>query len=467
MSCAKLLCCLLLLSISVSTRSTLRSSLSLSPNALYPQLSSPGSFGSLPLPIIALADSFRKKAEARPDVFIRYTYPHLLDESRAAAASFLSVPTSTMVFVPNATTGVNTILRSIPWNPDGKDVILHFSSVYGGCGRAIDYVVETSYNLVNSHEIPLTFPISDASVLTAFETSISTLKSAGLTPRLALFDTVTSQPGVRVPFEALTTACRAHSILSLIDGAHSVGHIPLNLSTLAPDFYVSNAHKWLYVPRGCAILYVPESHQPLVRSTLPTSHGFIPSPKPGVQVRLNPLPPAAAGKSTFVTNFEFVGTVDSTPYLCLPEAIKWRREACGGEEAIMEYNVSLARKGAKVVAGILGTKVLDNEEGTLSDCCMSQVLLPISIGDRGEGEEGPVVKAEEKGHVLQWMTETIVKEYKTFIAIIILQGQYWVRFSGQIYLDIDDFEFAGKALKDICEKVGKGEYVGAEVGNLH
>jgi len=85
-----------------------------------------GSFGTAPREIRQKQRTYQDLSESTPDPFIRYTYPKLLDESRAAIAKFLNVPTDTIVFVPNATTGVNTVLRNIAWNEDGKDEILYF-----------------------------------------------------------------------------------------------------------------------------------------------------------------------------------------------------------------------------------------------------------------------------------------------------------------------------------------------------
>jgi selenocysteine lyase/cysteine desulfurase len=440
----------------------------------------PGSFGAIPRAIRDHAQSFRDQCESHPDPFIRYLYPQQLDTSRAAIASFLHVPRETCVFVPNATTGVATILRSLVWNPDAKDEILYFNTIYGACGKNVDYVTEISLGRVRARRIQLTYPISDAFLLAKFSSAIAASRAEGRRPRIAIFDTISSMPGLRMPFEALTRICRDEGILSLIDGAHGVGQIPLCLGEgegegdggIDPDFFVSNCHKWLFVPRGCAVLYVPLRNQHLIRSTLPTSHGFVPCTEEGRGLWSNPLPPPQ-GKSVFQTNFEFVGTVDSTPYLCVAEAIKWREEACGGEEAIWEWCHGLVVDGARKVAELLGTEVLENEEGTLTKCVMANVRLPLRVaaqdedefqtrGGETEVESEYVIKHGCGSQAGEWMTDTMMVEYDTFLAIFPFQGGYWVRLCGQVYLDADDFVWAGKVLKDLCERVGKGEYLGAK-----
>jgi hercynylcysteine S-oxide lyase len=90
-----------------------------------------GSFGAFPQVIREKQRAYQDECESRPDPFIRYAYPKLLDESRGAIAKLLNAPIETIVFVPNATTGINTVLRNIPWNEDGKDEILYFNTIYG------------------------------------------------------------------------------------------------------------------------------------------------------------------------------------------------------------------------------------------------------------------------------------------------------------------------------------------------
>ncbi|KAK2759770.1 hypothetical protein FQN54_002504 [Arachnomyces sp. PD_36] len=413
-----------------------------------------GSYGTFPNVLRDKANKLRDECELRPCPFIKFKYPKYLDESRAAVAKFLNAPVSTVVFVANATTGVNTVLRNIVWNPDGKDEILQFNIIYPACGLTTEYISESTaingQRIVNAREISLTFPLSHSDIIAAFKSAIQASRDAGRRPRMAVFDTVVSVPGIRLPFESLTEICRSEKILSLIDGAHGIGHVHLDLATLDPDFFVSNCHKWLFVPRSCAVLYVPERNQHLMRSTLPTSHGFVPKSAP-------PSPYHAEGeKSSYVQSFEFVGTMDNTPYLLGADAIKWREEVCGGEEKIMTYCRDLGREGGQKVAEILGTEVLDNKERTLTDCCMVNIRLPISIG------EDKVVKPGDIWQAWQWMLHTLIDEYKTYMQIYPFQDKLWVRISAQVYLEIEDFEWAGKTLKEVCGRVENGEFRGAK-----
>ncbi|XDG09821.1 hypothetical protein ABKA04_009436 [Annulohypoxylon sp. FPYF3050] len=372
-----------------------------------------------------------------PDQFIRYEVPDILNESREAVAKLLNAPTDTVVFVPNATVGVNTILRNITWNSDSKDEILYFSTIYGACGNTIDCIVDSSDNLVSAREVRLTYPLEDEEVIAALRDAIHASIQSKKRARVCFFDTVSSLPSIRLPFEQITKVCREAGILSLIDGAQGIGMIDIDLEALDPDFFVSNCHKWLYVPRSCAVLYVPERNQEMIKTSLPTSHGY--TPKSGK--RFNPLPKQHS--SAFVNNFQFVGTLDTSAYLCVKDAIEWRQQVLGGETRILEYIQTLAREGGKKVASILGTEVLDNKSGSMSRCATTNILLPL--------------RPEEATRASNWMEEMMISDYKTFIPLFIHNGLLWARLSAQVYLDIEDFGWAGQVLLELCDRVQGGE----------
>ncbi|KAA8649459.1 hypothetical protein EYZ11_008091 [Aspergillus tanneri] len=395
-----------------------------------------GSFGTFPMAIRQKADELRTQCEERPCAFLKYQYDVLLEESRAAMAAFLNVPVSTIVFVMNATTGVNTVLRNLDWCD--SDEIIQLDVIYGACGKSTEYVCESNNDHVRTREVCVHYPVEDDHLVSAFRDAIHASRRAGRTPRIAIFDTVCSNPGIRLPFEALTALCRAEGVLSLIDAAHGVGHVALDLAALDPDFLVSNCHKWLFTPRGCAVFYVPHRNQAMMRSTLPTSNGFVPR---------SARDPTSDDPTDFVRNFAFVGTFDNIPFLTVPAAIAWRHHVCGGESRIRAYCTNLAREGGRRVAEILGTTVLDNATHTHTDCCLVNVRLPIQAGYS--------VRLTWKGEPAtptDWMQKTLIEDYHTFLPVFPFQDEWWVRLSGQIYLEMSDFEWAGHTLVELCRR---------------
>jgi selenocysteine lyase/cysteine desulfurase len=205
-----------------------------------------GSYGATPKAIEEKRSALQKRVSERPDVFITYDLPTLLDESRKAVAPLLGVDMDEVVFVPNATTGVNTVLRNLKF--EEGDVIVHFSSIYDSCEATVVSVGELSP--LRPASIPVTYPIEDDDLVKKFKEKVVQERKEGKNVKIAIFDTILTFPGVRLPWEDLVYACRELGVLSLIDGAHGIGHIDLtHLGRVSPDFFVSNLHKYISPPR--------------------------------------------------------------------------------------------------------------------------------------------------------------------------------------------------------------------------
>lgn len=375
----------------------------------------------------------------------------------------LNVPKNEVVLVKNATTGVHTILHNLVFKKG--EAIVYFDTVYGAVERMLFSTVEMTGVALKKVEYRL--PLHPEELVTKFVDAIHAAREEGLNVRAAVFETIVSMPGVRFPFERLVEVCRAEGVLSLIDGAHGIGHIPLDLGTLQPDFFTSNCHKWLYTPRGCAILYVPLRHQHLIRTTLPTSWGYIPAPDLA-SIGASTMQTAGGGKSAFESLFEFVATTDDTPYLCIPAAMKFRRETCGGDERIFTYLEELSNEAADLVAAELDTEVMQEpgirhwKESLLRKCAMTTIRLPIPIqdgrdisADAGKKRVCTPLPADEVSGVCRWMQDTLVDEYDTFLPVFPHGGWLWTRLSAQVYLEKSDFEWVAPIVRELCERVGK------------
>ena len=211
--------------------------------------------------------------------------------------------------------------------------------------------------------------------------------------------------------------------------------------------------RWLYVPRACAVFHVPKRNQHLIRTSLPISHGFVPKPRGSGQEIFNPLLTDTWGKSAFVLLFEFVATLDVCPYLCIEEALKFRREVCGGEMKIMKYCDQISDEGGRLAAKILGTEVMENKTKILTKCAFTNVRLPLEVGD-GQGQ----ILEKDMYRVAVWMTAELMKKSDVYLPVFFHASQFWIRFSGQIYLDLGDFAKGARALKRLCERAKKGDY---------
>ena len=200
------------------------------------------------------------------------------------------------------------------------------------------------------------------------------------------------------------------------------------------------------------MFHVPRRNQHLIRSCLPTSHGFDPLRRDDEEEIINPLKISDDEKNKFVTLFEFVATTDVSPYLCIKEALKFRRDVCGGEAKIMSYCENMANEGGRRIAKILGTEIMENDEQTLTKCALTNIRLPLTIGD-GSGE----VPQKDRMAVAMWMTETLAKVHDVYLPAFIHADAFWTRLSGQIYLEIEDCVKGGQILKDLCERAKRPE----------
>jgi selenocysteine lyase/cysteine desulfurase len=178
-----------------------------------------GSFGTHPTPVREAHYSLQATAIERPDTFISYTTFPLLAKSRSEIAPLLGVHHDEVVFVPNATTGVNTVLRNIKFE-DG-DVVLTFSTAYPACTKTVSAIGEILP--VKLEKVDLVYPVEDEVILDAFKEKVRSLTAEGKRVRVAMFDTVSTFPGARLPWEELVGICKELDILSLVDGAHGIG----------------------------------------------------------------------------------------------------------------------------------------------------------------------------------------------------------------------------------------------------
>ncbi|KAL4910062.1 hypothetical protein BDW74DRAFT_173529 [Aspergillus multicolor] len=432
-----------------------------------------GSFGTYPIQILQKQQALQKSLEASPDIFIRYTQPALIDTSRAALAPLLNVPVSDLVLVKNATTGVNTILHNlaITRTLGPNDVIIYFETVYGAVERAL-FALKESWG-VQLRKVKYVFPLRRGELLRRFRGVLESVRGEGLTPKLAVFETVVSNPGIRFPFEELARVCREEGVLSLVDGAHGVGMIRLDLEKLGVDFFTSNCHKWLYTPRSCAVLYVPERNQKLIRTSLPTSWGYVPPPASQAASSAtaaaagadeeDDLPPPTlpnTGKSLFVTLFEFTGTTDDSAYACVSAALEFREKICGGEERIYAYLENLAGEAGDVLAAALGTDVMRAEKGMTGGlgCSMVNVRLPLRVTSQGRGsvpggQDGVVdVHPDDVSPLAHWLHEQLIAR-GTFVPCYAHGEWMFVRLSAQIYLEKEDFVWLGGVFKEILAGV--------------
>ncbi|KAI1800364.1 putative aminotransferase family protein [Daldinia bambusicola] len=419
-----------------------------------------GSYGTTPASVRRAHERLRAAADAAPDPFIALEFHGRLAPQRALAARALNCANpDELVFVPNATTGSDTVLKNLDWR-DG-DVILCYERVYDSLGRGIAWVGETRG--VEVRVVRVAWPVADDELVEAMVEAARRINAEPASGqgrgarrrrvRLAVVDTVVSMPGFRVPFERLVPALRAEGALVLVDGAHGIGHVDIDLAALDPDFFVTNLHKWFFVPRGCAAFYVPVRNQHLIRTTLPTSHKFRPRKELGSRQKTTKSEEEEEAR-LFAEMFDFTGTDDTTAWLCVQAAIDFRDKVCGGDAAIKKYCHDVAQRSAEAAAEILGTSIMDTPGSCMRDCFFANVRLPLELGTDGPGKVDPA----HADKVCDWFKETGSRESGMYFQTEFYRNVWWWRISGMVYVDVDDFKRGAEVLKGLCERVRNGEH---------
>lgn len=289
-----------------------------------------GSFGSCPVPVLAYQQALRDQMERRPVHFFVHELEALLDKARIALAEFGGADAEDLVFVPNATAGVNTVLRSLEFGLG--DELLVTSHEYNACRNALDYAAERAGAAVVVASIP--FPLKSPDVAVA-----AILDRVTPRTRLVLADHVTSQTGLVLPIGTLAGELNRRGVELLVDGAHAPGMIPLNLREVGAAYYTGNCHKWICAPKGAGFLFVRRDRQKAVRP-LTISHGAN-SPR--------------TDRSRFLIEFGWTGTWDPTAMLAVPEALRVMGGLLeGGWPAVMARNRRLALAARDVLCSRLG-----------------------------------------------------------------------------------------------------------------
>ena len=291
-----------------------------------------GSFGSCPRPVLLAQQAWRDRMEADPiDFFVRQLEGHL-DAARSEVAAFVGAIPQHLAFVPNATTAVSSVLRSLRFEP-GDELLTNDQEYPSSVYALRDVVQRSGAKLVIA---PVPFPIREPGQV--FDAVL-----AGVTSRtkLAVISHVTSGTALIFPIAELVRELARRGVATLVDGAHAPGMLPLSLDDLGADYYTGNGHKWLSAPKGAAFLHVRPDLQAQIRS-LVISHGTE-SPRDD--------------RSRFWLEFDWQGSHDPSPYLALPVAIRLLGSLLpGGWPELMAANHALALAGRDLVCERLGVE---------------------------------------------------------------------------------------------------------------
>ena len=358
-----------------------------------------GSFGLTPLTVLAAQEALRAEMERQPVQFLsRVTLQPRLRAAAGQLAAFLGAAGEDLVFVDNATTGVNAVLRSFVLRPG--DEVLVTDHTYPAVRNAVRFVCERAGASIVEAKLP--FPAQSSDAIVAAVTAALTDRT-----RLAIFDLVSSASAIIMPVAALSRVCRDAGVRVLVDAAHGPGMLDLDLPALQADWVSGNAHKWLFAPKGCALLWAAKEAQQDLHPTV-ISHGF---------------------EQGFTNEFDWTGTRDPTAWLAMPAALDFYRSM--GDGTLRARNHALAVAAGEMLAKRWGT--MTGAPAAMAGA-MAVVRLP--------GRSPATLAAAQAVHDRLW------QKYHIEVPVMSIGQALWVRVSAQIYNDLEDYEKLAVALAE-------------------
>lgn len=358
-----------------------------------------GSFGAAPRPVLEAQARWRAEMEREPVHFLARRLVGLGEAVRTRLAAYLGAYPQGVVPVPNATSGVNAVFRSLDWRP-GDELLLADQS-YNAVRQAARFLADRHGVRVVEARIP--FPLRDASeVVDAYAAAITDRT------RLVVVDHIVSPTALVLPVARVVALARARGVPVLVDGAHGPGMLPLALDALGADAYVGNLHKWLCAPKGAAVLHVG----PVLRD------------------RVHPLAISHGYGGGLAAEFDWAGTSDPTAWLSVPDAIDFF-EALGPARVRDEVH-ALVRDGRRLVADALGVELPHPDAPTLYG---SMAAIPFPM-------EGPA-----DARTLQGLTAKLFDEARIEVPFTGYDGRAFVRISAQVYNAPEDYARLAEVLR--------------------
>ena len=317
-----------------------------------------GSFGACPRPVFERYQAWQLELERQPVAFLGRDLSERMRAPRVALSAFLGTEPDNIVGLVNATEGLNIVAQSLDLKPG--DEILTTDHEYSALEKTWAYVARRTGAKIVTIKVPMPMVSEEA-----FTDAVV----AGMTDRtkVLFLSHITSPTALVFPIGRPIAEARERGIYSVIDGAHTPGHLPLDLDALGVDFYSGNCHKWLMTPKGSAFLYVRPELQGMI-NPLVISHGWTAdSKKPGAL--------GAFGNSPFIDELEMQGTRDPAAWLTVPAALDFRAEH--DWTSVAADCRRLAQETAQRLGELTGLAPLSSPEF----CAPQMVAMPVPETD--------------------------------------------------------------------------------------
>ncbi len=359
-----------------------------------------GSYGATPRTVLAEQELWRVRMEKNPVRFLTDDLPGRLRAGAAEVAARFGGDADGWVFVENATSAVNAILNSIRFR--AGDVLVTTSHAYDAVLKAMRRRTGECGAEIRIAKLPAA-PESQDQTVEAIENALCERT------RLLIADHITSPTAVIFPAAGIVASAHARNVPVLIDGAHVPGQLALNAAAIGADWYTGNAHKWLFAPKGCGILWTAPAHREETHPCV-TSHGW------------------GAG---YTAEFDWTGTRDPSPWLCFGVAAK-AHDGFGGA-GLMARNRALAKEAGDILSGRLHATPAANPA---MQCAMTALLL----APHGTPEEALMLRRR------------LAREHGIEVPVFVFDGALWLRISAQIYNEKGDYERLAQSLGQLLDQ---------------
>jgi len=348
--------------------------------------------------------------EGEPVQFLWRRYEERLEPSRFELAKFIGARPRDVVFVTNATTAINAVIRSL--NLRRGDELLTTNHDYNACHNVLLEITRRAGAKLVVARVP--FPLKHPD-----EVIDSILKLVTRRARLAMIDHVTSDTAVIFPIAQLIRELEARGVQTLIDGAHAPGMLPLSLRKLRPCYYTGNLHKWVCAPKGAAFLWAREDKQADLQPAV-ISHG-------------NNRP--RRGYTAFQDRFDWAGTFDPSAWFCVGEAIRWMGKLLpGGWPELTERNHSLTVQARRILC-----ERLQVSPPCLESMLGSMATIPLPERFQGRPRTGRIDSEQLR----------LYDKFRIEVPFnrVGKPEKRWFRISAQIYNLLSEYESLAEALK--------------------
>ncbi len=360
-----------------------------------------GSFGACPKPIFEEQQRFQLELENEPVYFIQKKQAKYLKIAKDRLAEYIGCNANDFFFTPNPTFAVNTIMRSLDLKEG--DEILSTNHEYGAMDRTWNFYCKKSGAKYIRQNISLPV-VSKEQILEEFWSGYTSKT------KIIFLNQISSATALIFPVKEICDKARELGLITIIDGAHVTGQMDLNITELNPDFYTGTLHKWMLAPKGSSFLYVKKDFQEML-DPLVVGWGY---------------ESVTPGESQFLDYQEFQGTRDISAFLCTPKVIDF-----------LEENDWRAK--AKECRRI----VLDNYQ-RFCDLLKTQPICPITEEFLGQMASIPIKTSNPVA-----LKELLFNKYKIEIPVMPLNGNYFIRYSINVYNSQEDLDILYKALQNI------------------